>query len=192
MQTFLPFPNYFDCAKVLDAKRLGKQRVEAKQILDILTNHASPGRWKNHPAVLMWKDYEMALAEYGMRMCNEWRMRGFKDNLLPYFTSMNQKLSKKYNKQYMLRRGIGLLPITPWWMQQIDFHLSHQSNLVRKNPDFYRNFFPKVADNLPYLWPNNAFVKKILLTTPSAFPVPGPGGNKIPTAWFHTAKGKTI
>ncbi len=33
MQTFLPYDSYADSAAVLDRARLGKQRVEAKQIL---------------------------------------------------------------------------------------------------------------------------------------------------------------
>ena len=33
MQTFLPYPDMIKSAKALDYKRLGKQRVEAKQII---------------------------------------------------------------------------------------------------------------------------------------------------------------
>ena len=36
MQTFLPFPDFKMSAQVLDYKRLGKQRVEALQILKTL------------------------------------------------------------------------------------------------------------------------------------------------------------
>ena len=36
MQTFLPHSSFKDTFKVLDYKRLGKQRVEAHQILNIL------------------------------------------------------------------------------------------------------------------------------------------------------------
>ena len=41
MQTFLPYPDFVKSAQCLDYRRLGKQRVEAKQILEInlmLTN----------------------------------------------------------------------------------------------------------------------------------------------------------
>ena len=34
MQTFLPYKNFYECAKVLDQKRLGKQRVEVLQLLN--------------------------------------------------------------------------------------------------------------------------------------------------------------
>jgi hypothetical protein len=41
----------------------------------------------------------------------------------------------------------------PPWIGDAGFHRSHQSNLVRKDPEFYRPFFPDVPDDLPYLWP---------------------------------------
>ena len=36
MQTFLPYPDFTQSAKTLDYRRLGKQRVEAWQILNAL------------------------------------------------------------------------------------------------------------------------------------------------------------
>jgi len=77
MQTFLPFSSFWRSAKCLDNKRLGKQRVEAMQILTTLSGKNKA--WKNHPAVKMWKGYENALAEYGIVICEEWRSHGFRD-----------------------------------------------------------------------------------------------------------------
>ena len=37
MQTFLPFQDFAASAKVLDMKRLGKQRVETLQVLKAIT-----------------------------------------------------------------------------------------------------------------------------------------------------------
>lgn len=69
MQTFLPYADFDRCAEVLDNRRLGKQRVETLQIMRALT---VPGyAWQSHPAVLMWKGYEEALAAYGMAVCRE-------------------------------------------------------------------------------------------------------------------------
>ena len=48
MQTFLPYPSFEQSAAVLDDRRLGKQRVEALQVVRALTR-ATYG-WKNHPA----------------------------------------------------------------------------------------------------------------------------------------------
>ena len=83
MQTFLPYPSFRKSASVLDYRRLGKQRVEAKQIYDILTaDWRNPKKgWANHPAVLMWKGYEEELKLYRVIMIEEWIRRGYKNTM---------------------------------------------------------------------------------------------------------------
>lgn len=135
MQTFLPFADFQRTAHVLDRQRLGKQRVEVKQILAALDK--TSGGWVNHPAVKMWRGYRTALAYYGFIICSEWRERGYNDSLLPQFVV-----------------EIGEDPIDfPHWLGNDDMHTSHQSNLVRKLPEHYAPFFPDVPDDLPYVWP---------------------------------------
>lgn len=136
MQTFLPYPDFRQCAKVLDDRRLGKQRVEAKQILDCLTGKGSLA-WQNHPAVKMWRGYTAALRCYIDCMLLEWEIRGFK----------NEKM--KFTMRYDFWRK-------PEWLGNEKLHLSHQSNLVRKLPSHYRKYFPNVPSNLPYYWPIRA------------------------------------
>lgn len=41
----------------------------------------------------------------------------------------------------------------PSFIGDEEFHRSHQSNLIRKLPEFYRPLFPGVPDDLPYIWP---------------------------------------
>lgn len=135
MQTFLPYPDFAQSAAALDYRRLGKQRVEAKQIYLALTE--PDYGWKNHPAVKMWIGHETALLAYGATICSEWRARGYKDSLLPWFNE----------------RFCGQFLQFPHWLLDEKFCLSHRSNLVRKDPDFYRPLFPNVPDNLPYIWP---------------------------------------
>jgi hypothetical protein len=66
VQTFVPYADFAATARVLDTKRLGKQRVEVIQIVRALT---VPGyAWASHPAVLMWKGHEEALGRYGLAM----------------------------------------------------------------------------------------------------------------------------
>lgn len=55
MQTFLPYSDFRRTARVLDVRRLGKQRVETLQILRALT--FDDYGWRNHPAVTMWVGY---------------------------------------------------------------------------------------------------------------------------------------
>lgn len=134
MQTFLPFESFSDSALCLDDRRLGKQRVEVLQILNTLRNG---GGWSNHPAVKMWRGCEGGLALYGMTICNEWLRRGFKDTTL-------EKIRPIY-----LHGPVNL----PLWLGSSDFHRSHQSNLLRKNPLHYGPWFPDVSPDLPYVWP---------------------------------------
>src|SRR3954467_7485357 len=77
MQSFLPYADFARTAAVLDPRRLGKQRVEAIQILRGLTV-ANYG-WRHHPAVKMWAGYEEALARYGLDICSAWTATGRPD-----------------------------------------------------------------------------------------------------------------
>jgi hypothetical protein len=70
MQTFLPYSSFERSAEVLDYRRLGKQRVEAYQILCALSD--SKYGWQNHPAIRMWRGYDAALIAYYSAVCREW------------------------------------------------------------------------------------------------------------------------
>lgn len=136
MQTFLPVPSFEESAKILDYRRLGKQRVEGLMILRIFDGQES--KWANHPAVRMWRGHEHWLQSYTLSMCNEWISRGYKDTIVPEILAYN----------------FPVFPLSfPKWIGNEKFHESHQSNLVRKLPGHYRTFFPDVPDNLPYFWP---------------------------------------
>lgn len=135
MQTFLPYPSFSQSAACLDNRRLGKQRVETLQILNALTDPTKG--WKNHPATKMWSGHIPALAAYGIAICDEWIGRGFRD-------TCRDKISQLAAPDLTL----------PPWLGDPDFHRSHQSNLLRKMPDHYTQFFPDVPDDLPYIWPS--------------------------------------
>ena len=55
MQTFLPYKDFTQSLSQLDNKRLGKQRVETKYILDLLMQRTDKKGYANHPIVHMWK-----------------------------------------------------------------------------------------------------------------------------------------
>lgn len=137
MQTFLPFNDFAKSAQSLDYRRLGKQRVETLQIINALMGKTKG--WVNHPATRMWTGHEHLLAVYGKEMCLEWIRRGYKDSLLQRFEEFCSMFPKK-------EQG-------PVWLGDERLHLSHQSNLVRKLPEFYSPVFPGVPDNMPYFWP---------------------------------------
>lgn len=133
MQTFLPYECFLESLQCLDYRRLGKQRVEAMQILRILRGTSKSNAWINHPAVLMWEGYEEALTSY-MNFCiDEWVWRGYKNSM---------------------QHGIILGPILyPPWLGDPDFHASHRSNLLRKDYDFYSKYNWTESLDLPYVWP---------------------------------------
>lgn len=128
MQTFLPYPNFKKSLECLDYRRLGKQRVEAYQILNALKGESG---WKHHPAVKMWKGYENALKLYMNIAIDTWKSRGYKNT--------------------MKRAKVGKV-IYPKWLGDEEFHASHRSNLLRKDLGYYSKFGWTESDNLPYKW----------------------------------------
>lgn len=153
MQTFMPYPSYEETARCLDYRRLGKQRVECKQILQALgvpvggPALAKPSSWRNHPATRMWQGHEMELCEYAIDICAEWIRRGYKDTLLGQFLDARSHVTPTAADvaagQYL----------APAWLGDKDFHASHRSNLLRKLPEHYSQFGWTEPDNLPYVWP---------------------------------------
>ena len=146
MQTFLPVASYLGSARALDNKRLGKQRVECKQILLALGVPIGPHKpgtssWRNHPAVRMWRGYEPALLVYAFGMCYTWRRRGFTDNLGVEFERAFAKIAPRT-----------IVPKPPWF-GAAQVHASHRSNLLRKDQKFYGKLGWEEPDDLPYFWP---------------------------------------
>lgn len=149
MQTFLPYPDFRASANILDMKRLGKQRVEAYQILCCLLNVRCM-QWKNHPAVKMWVGHEYALVDYIICMCQEWIMCGYRDTVLAKTMALvNAHMAGK--KTFSKER--------PRWVGNVEFHQSHQSNLIRKNAKYYRKRFMFAPSNMPYIWPTQRSVE---------------------------------
>lgn len=138
MQTFVPYGSDFNSnAQVLDRQRLGKQRVEAWQILNAIRG-LSKG-WVNHPATVMWRNYPEALAYYGLSMCDEWIARGYND------TMQNRFISLIDNSIFRVE--------LPLWIDEENIVISHRSNLIRKRPDIYQPIWPDIPNDIPYVWP---------------------------------------
>lgn len=131
MQTFLPYPDFRRSAEVLDRQRLGKQRVEAFQILSCIYLKRETG-WSNHPATKMWRGYEPALEEYLSVMIGEWERRGYKNTI------------RRQPPTFAFEM--------PWWFGDEMFHKSHRQNLTRKMPEHYGKFW-KEQPLSGYWWP---------------------------------------
>jgi hypothetical protein len=151
MQTFLPYASFEASARALDAKRLGKQRVEVIQIVRALT---VPGyAWSQHPAVLMWKGYEEALGRYGLTMCEVWGELGFGDTCATTIVSDLAAAGITSIRTYEELEHAGALPP---WLTDTELQRSHRSPLVRKDPRHYGSLFPGVPGDLPYVWPERS------------------------------------
>ncbi len=133
MQTFLPYPDFQQTVKCLDWRRLGKQRVEAKQILSVISPTYQHRGWINHPAAKMWRGYSCALTIYMNACIQEWIKRGYNNTM--------QVIPVQYEVVY------------PPWLGNEHFHASHRSNLLRKDAIWYGQFGWLEHRDLPYVWP---------------------------------------
>lgn len=131
MQTFLPYPDFGRVAETLDYRRLGKQRVEARQIYDVVAGNRTTGGFLNHPAIKMWMYDPDALALYHNIMICEWVQRGYKNNM---------PLLEYDEVTY------------PSWLGG-PIHATHRSNLLRKDPEYYGQFNWLEPNDLEYIWP---------------------------------------
>lgn len=147
MQTFLMWRNYTFSMLHLDPRRLFKQRLEAEGILREITGRSA--RWRNHPAVRMWRGYAPALTGYVWCISQAAEERG-----LGYVTLDEQKMAQ-------IARDAGVaeevphviaafmedappdfsipppVELPPWWADD-RLYLSHRSNLVRKAKEGWR------------------------------------------------------
>jgi len=156
MQTFLPYADFKKSAECLDYRRLGKQRVEAMQIINLLEKHdagedISKLPWGNHPAVKMWIGCTYSLKMYYNYILKEWIDRGYKNNMEYYTDIKGLENYKSYDGKRQFPKHIQAVEL-PNWFGRKDFHDAHKSNLLRKDKEFYGKYNWDVPDDLPYVW----------------------------------------
>lgn len=130
VQTFLPYPDFRLSAAALDPRRLGKQRVEAHQLLRVLAGETRG--WRSHPAARMWEGHQAALGAYMNACIDEWIARGYRN-------TMRKARVSRYRP--------------PAWLGDEAFHASHRANLLRKEPGYYSRHGWAEDPSLPYMWP---------------------------------------
>ena len=150
MQTFLPVPDFDESARLLDSARLGKQRVETLQVLRSL--ELPDYGWATHPVVRMWRGRTAALVAYGLATVRHWRERGHADSTAPLISEFAPDVVG------VPQAELGRAGLLPSWLGDEALHRSHRSNLVAKDPEFYRPRFAErfgaEPDDLPYVWPD--------------------------------------
>jgi Pyrimidine dimer DNA glycosylase len=148
MQTFLPYPDFAASAAALDDRRLGKQRVEALQVLRALTREGYG--WQHHPAVRMWRGHPEAVAAYGLTVCAEWVARGRADTCA---ATIRGDLLAAGLPQPGPQDELAVKGLLPPWLGDERFHRGHRAALVAKMPEHYAPLFGDDADGGPYYWP---------------------------------------
>lgn len=141
--TFLPYADIDKSLRTLDKRRLAKQRVEAKQILDIVCGLSEKQGWKNHPATKMWVGHGALLKHYYNRSLAIWsEVGGVNDKLKPVELNDAEKQEIESNK--------------PWWWSWEPLHESHKAALVRKDELHYKELLSGDSKylSLGYVWPS--------------------------------------
>lgn len=160
MQTFItqPYMDFHVTASNLDRLRLNKQALEAWQIMmtnlkmDPDGNYREPRGWRNHPAVLMWKGYEVTLFNYIKAMTDEWENRGYKTTILE---------KARFTMSCAMDEDLIYTDKPPPWMLDkqtfSEIASSHRQALLVKNYDWYSQFdWPEDTglqpDKYEYVW----------------------------------------
>lgn len=160
MQTFLPYGDYEASSQALDNKRLNKQVLEGYQILKVLSGASSSGAWRNHPAVLMWKNAEYELVNYVDHMVYEADLRGIK-------TINNKRNLRELAANYRHKWS----KAQPFWIEDqttlMCMTTTHQVSLFNKDSLQYARFQPAMfspynvtcCDTCKYYWPTHPLTK---------------------------------
>lgn len=148
MQTFLPYADYAQSAAVIDDSRLGNQCYrECVTLFNIIVEERKGG-WSTHPACRMWQEHPGGLAAYSRALAIEMGRRKKEDGSPKWRPEVVQRWSTFWHKQ---AKRLNTQP--PPWLGDESLHLSHRSNLLRKMPEHYRQYWPDERDDLPYVWP---------------------------------------
>jgi hypothetical protein len=138
LQTFLPYANFAYSASLLDTRRLGKQRVEGRQIQNALQNG---GGWANHPATKMWAGHVESLMLYTDCCIREWIDRGYENTMTLMIVDLSAPFVSKIKP--------------PKWLGDEAFHASHRSALLAKDPEFYGQYGWTDEPKIDYVWPRS-------------------------------------
>ena len=144
MQVFI-VGSPLETAMALDSRRLNKQIIECRQILDALNGAKA---WSNHPCVLQYRGYEEWLRLY--KRClesfveyEEYGTDGAKDNIRvynhtcflmtppfhteEYFNQMKRRLYTKDPVHYAQWAQLGESDINWYWSQQENKFIKYQN-----------------------------------------------------------------
>jgi hypothetical protein len=141
VQTFITSSSATFGVENLDNKRLNKQLLECRQIMNILLTlrndpETKPG-WRNHPAVRMWAGNEYGLLHYVVQVAHELNKRGIKyetnyDAIVYDSRLMNLLATLPYPSELTGRVGWLADPVA---LDKII--TTHRASLYHKDPEYY-------------------------------------------------------
>ena len=131
MQTYLPDPDFYVSAKLLDKKRLNNQRNENFVIADCLLGLLPPNHpWMKHPAVRMWQGHEIAFSRYMQDIHYTCSKRGIKsapETILRVVKTMVRLAEHNPEDDGS----------DPDWIGGF-VHENHRAKLLFKDPEYYQ------------------------------------------------------
>jgi len=147
----------------LDYQRLGKQRVEAYQIINILEYYDEHGEmpkqgWTDHKVTRMWKGHTKALKCYFNHAVKYWIKLGYENNMNLYENVDCEIIQCTFDGRRAIFEKQANKDTFPIWFSFPPFHFSHRAALYMKNPQEYSYL---VDDNVKpyigrgYLWPSD-------------------------------------
>ena len=162
MQTFLPYEDFAESAQALDDRRLGKQRVEAKQIIDIIRKKRQrhneyiaqaiwrrvesveegtydawkkkhPIGWENHPAVLMWEPNTVDA-------WSDWWLARYGEAICDEWRRRGHRDTLRHFFRTVTTDPNYSIDKPPWWLGEERFHETHRARLYDKDRVHYEDF----------------------------------------------------
>lgn len=156
IQTWLPVPEFAESIRVLNAEHLAVQRLSVLEVIEwIHTIDPEDSRLPDdyvvsdldgHPILDMWKGYELQLIELGLMTCDEWAHRHGKRD--PLHQAIANHLEWATTDEADFRK--------PDWFGDVEFHLGHQAELLRRDRDWYSAHF-MAGEDRRMTWPRSKY-----------------------------------
>jgi hypothetical protein len=140
MITWLPDQNLVKSTNFLDHGHITNQAYEAATILHAIAGPGHHTGWSNLKGAAMWKGHDDGLALYLSLVIRQCRAQGIAVPQNPPY-DFEKDYAPNLGNHWLAPRLCAVADIVwPEWLGEEKVHSSHRSNLLRKKPDFYRQF----------------------------------------------------
>lgn len=155
MQTFLTSDYHYETACCLDNKRLNKQIIECYQIIRIIMRKIGildDGKkgWLNHPVLKFWQAENGKWCIFQLEQYIRTMIRRYEE-IFKKQHSISSKLDEmmEYIKENPNENILECWANIKWSSKVYD---TMASNLIRKNENHYKKFFPNHKPIEGYVW----------------------------------------